>query len=90
MHDFIVDANGHVPGLAALYPPGYKVFVDAAGNFAGMEPLEGTPLVVEEAQPEQAEVPQSLPELVIPEPVVAMEPQQETQPVPPVQTGSGG
>jgi hypothetical protein len=31
----IADSNGHIPGLAATYPPNVAVYVDAAGNFGG-------------------------------------------------------
>lgn len=35
MKELIADQEGHVEGLAALYPPGTIVYVDEAGHYAG-------------------------------------------------------
>jgi hypothetical protein len=33
----IVDTSGHIPGLAATYPPNFVIDIDAAGNYGGMQ-----------------------------------------------------
>lgn len=37
---FEIDGDGHVPGVAAQLPPGYRVWLDASGNIGGFEPVE--------------------------------------------------